>query len=126
MKKVNINDNTPEKLRNTYERVDSETGEIFNVSPEYTTMSRRPGVGKHWYEKYKKDCYPSDFIVQNGQKMQPPKFYDSMYEDISTIKDLRKARAHAKRADNTPERLLVKEKCKQAQMKQLIRPLDKE
>ena len=31
--------------------------------PEYTTMSRRPGIGRQWYEKFKSDCYPSDEVV---------------------------------------------------------------
>ena len=34
--------------------------------PEYTTMSRRPGIGRAWYDKFKSDCYPSDELVIRG------------------------------------------------------------
>lgn len=127
MKKV-----TGDKADEHYERVLSETGEVVQVEPEYTTMSRRPGIGKGWYDKYKSDAYPSDYIVLRGQKMQPPKYYDGLYErddnpiklDMRAIKKGRRRRALKRKDENTTERLAVKEKVKKAQLKQLIRPLD--
>jgi len=126
MKKVNINENTPEHLKKTYERIDPLTGEVYNVIPEYTTMSRRPGIGRDWYEKYKSDCYPSDFVIVNGKKMRPPKYYDSQYEDIEEIKAQRRKFAKTVEANNTPDRLMVREKCKKLQIKQLKRQLDED
>ena len=31
--------------------------------PEYITMSRKPGIGSFWYDKFKSDIYPSGFAV---------------------------------------------------------------
>ena len=31
-----------------------------SIEPEYTTMSRRPGIGKEWFDKFKSDVYPND------------------------------------------------------------------
>ena len=31
--------------------------------PEYVTMSRRPGIGKGWYDKWKEDIYPHDYVI---------------------------------------------------------------
>lgn len=54
-----------------YQNIDQETGEIHQLKPEYTTMSRRPGIGRAWFDKYKSDLYPDDFIILRGKKMKP-------------------------------------------------------
>jgi hypothetical protein len=49
--------------------------------PEYTCMSRRPGIAKEWISKYHRDVYPQDRVVDpKGYKSRPPRFYDSHYE----------------------------------------------
>lgn len=121
MKKV-----TGDQSEEHYTRVDPETGEQYKILPEYTTMSRRPGIGKEWYEKYKTDIYPSDFIIVRGKKVQPPKFYDSMYEHIDQIKALRIKRAKQQAENNTPERLRVRETVKMSQISSLKRTLDED
>lgn len=114
---------------NHYAVTDKTTGEILNQNkPEYNTMSRRPGIAHDWYRKYKDDAYPSDFITIKGKKMQPPKYYDKLYEHDSPelmekIKQCRELNAKDRRKDNTPERLKTKEICKKAQIKQLQRKL---
>lgn len=57
-----------------------DTGEIIDLKPEYSTMSRRPGIGKKYFDKYYTDMYPSDNVVINGRKLPPPKYYDRQYE----------------------------------------------
>ena len=50
-----------------YNAIDKNTGEIKEEKlPEYTTMSRRPGIGNSWYEKYKTDIYPKDYVTMRG------------------------------------------------------------
>lgn len=49
-------------------------------TPEYITMSRRPGIGAKWFEKYNKDVYPVDEIIMNDYAVKPPKFYDSLLD----------------------------------------------
>lgn len=64
-----------------YTRTDTETGETWSVRPEYATMSRRPGLGSKWFDKYKGDLYPHDFAVAKGQKFRPPKYYDQLLKE---------------------------------------------
>lgn len=63
-----------------YSRVDVGTGEIIQISPEYTTMSRRPGIGREWYERFKSEVYPADEVVVSGRVMKPPRYYDVLFE----------------------------------------------
>jgi len=66
--------------------------------PEFALMSRRPGIGSTWFDKYKSDVYEKDFTTVKGRKFKPPLFYDrrlmradwDMYE---RIKEERKSRA---------------------------------
>lgn len=113
---------------------DEETGEIIEEierKPEYTTMSRRPGIGKEWFEQYETDVYPSDFVVINGKKMRPPKYYDKLYEqtrpyEYEDLKALRVENALQHSDNNTDERLAVREKVQQLKLDKLIRPVDME
>lgn len=100
------------------------TGEIQWIEPEYATMSRGKGIGTEWYNKYKSDVYPRDEVVVNGKKMQPPKFYDSLYEfeDVMKHFELKNRRwDNVDKENNTPERLKVREIVKKSQIKQLKR-----
>lgn len=45
--------------------------------PEFAIMSRRPGIGSNWYDKYKNDLYPKDFVTFDGRKYRPPRYYDN-------------------------------------------------
>jgi hypothetical protein len=62
------------------DRVDPETGEIYSIKPEFTTMSRRPGIGKAWYDMFKADLYPHGYVVMRGAKCKVPRFYDDLLE----------------------------------------------
>ena len=50
--------------------------------PEYITMSRRPGIGSAWINKYKTDVYPWDEVITNGNPCRPPSYYDDQLEKI--------------------------------------------
>nr|QJB20250.1 MAG: replication initiator protein [Microvirus sp.] len=124
MKKV-----TGELSDDHYRVVDPSTGEVFDRKPEYTTMSRRPGIGKAWFDKYMSDVYPrGEVITKAGKRMKPPKYYDNQYElidsdDMSRLKHERRAAAVLRKDDNTPERLEVREKVHQARISMLKREL---
>lgn len=48
--------------------------------PEYTTMSRRPGIGSGFYDQFKDDIYNCDVVVlKDGIKVRPPKAYDRKF-----------------------------------------------
>lgn len=121
MKKI-----TGDRAEKHYKKIDEDTGEIHIIKPEYTTMSRRPGLGTEWYQAFKSGVYPADSIVINGTEMRPPKFYDDIYdvedpEGMKKIKSDRLDQAFKNRKDNTNERLIVKEKVKRSQTKFLRR-----
>lgn len=108
--------------------VDPDSGRVFKVKPEYATMSRRPGIGRGWYEKYSSDAYPSDYLVVNGVKCKPPRYYDRCFEvdDPDGFSALKQKREDfAKLADdNSSDRLLVKEKIQLARAGKLIRSIE--
>lgn len=82
--------------------------------PEFSLMSRRPGIGAGFYDKFGKEIYRHDSVVLNGVEFTPPRFYDARYELVDSarlaeLKEARRKRAIAKRSDNTPERRRVRE-----------------
>ena len=110
-----------------YTRWCPQTGEGTTVEPEYCTMSRMPGIGKTWLEKFKADVYPHDYVVINNHKVKPPRYYDSLLseEELAQLK--------AKRAEDMPEvideyneamdRLMVSEEIKIKRLELLVRDL---
>lgn len=108
--------------------------------PEYTTMSRRPGIGAGWFDKFKGDVYPRDGVIVNGKQTRPPRFYDNLLakQDRSTLelakiereKDARhfvddwlSDGTHIRVDDSSPSRLIVKEQVKRAEIQTLRRSL---
>lgn len=91
--------------------------------PEFANMSRRPGIGKPWLDKWCKDVYPRDYVVVRGKKMKPPKYYDRLQDDVTleAIKVLRQERASLTALDNTKERLAVKEEIQRIKQEKIIR-----
>ncbi|QCQ85113.1 replication initiator protein [Blackfly microvirus SF02] len=123
MKKIN-----GDQADDHYAKIDPATGQIFNLKPEYITMSRRPGIGKNWFEKFSSDVYPSDEIILKGKKYRPPKYYDRQYEILDPqafdeIKSKREDNAKKYIDDQTPERLNVKEQVILARISRLKRNL---
>lgn len=107
----------------SYETVDPETGEITKRKrvPEYITMSRRPGIGQKYQGKWRTDLYPDDFLIIDGQKHRPPKYYDTQLEKEdpqlhTQVKRERKKNTHLNAWNNTPERLKVREKVQMAKL----------
>lgn len=121
MKKIN-----GKQAETHYQTVDTRTGEVHHVKPEYTTMSRRPGIGKTWFDKYTSDVFPSDEVVVNGKPARPPRYYDSQYElsdpeNLALIKVKRRAQGRRHRSNNTPERLRTRETIQELRSKQFSR-----
>jgi hypothetical protein len=101
----------------TYSRVNIIDGEIIKVKPEFASMSRRPAIGKQFFEKYKYDMYPEDQVIMRRRKMKPPNYYDKLIdkEEPISLKMIKAKRLEKARnsKDNTYERLRVKEKVQQ-------------
>lgn len=107
-----------------YEVVDTVSGEIIGKrEPEKANMSRRPGIGRSWFEKYKTDVFPKDFVVFYERKFRPPKYFCKLLEEsdpqlMKKIVDKRREHLQSKGADYTPERLRAKEKLAKIKQKQ--------
>lgn len=112
-----------------YEVIDTETGEVRRREPEFAHMSLKPGIGRPWLEKYWNDVYPRGEVITNGRPARTPRYYDKLFEKADV--DDSYARMVFKReqagvamfADNTPERLAVKEEVAYAKLKQYQRTL---
>lgn len=95
-----------------YQMLDPSTGEIYQRRPEFTVMSRRPGIGHNWLSRFQTDVYPSDTVLVRGKLMKPPVYYDRAYELIHPegMEHLRQERRKKrKRQDETPRRLADRE-----------------
>jgi hypothetical protein len=98
--------------------------------PEYVTMSRRPGVGRAWYSKFKSDVYPHDYVViRGGLKCKPPKYYDNIYDNespelLKLLKRLRSKKLKAFASNNTIKRLQVREKLQYLRADMLDRMIE--
>lgn len=126
---------------NHYETVD-ENGVVTWRTPEFNKMSLKPGIGSGWFDKFNSDVYPHDYVVMNGKKVKPPRYYDKLYsksDEISFIdhtgelvtcspqmEDLQYQRhIDSKKCldDATPDRLAVREQVALANSKKLKRNL---
>lgn len=108
---------------------DSRTGEISERKPEYVTMSRRPGIASDWFNKFKNDVYPNDYIVLRGKIMRPPKYYDNIFEDIDKEeydKVMFRRKKHMESKDVDYRRLSDIEKVKLRKTKLLKRSYEDE
>ena len=109
-------------------RLISDDGEWIQIRPEYVTMSRRPGIGAGWFEKFGEDVFPSDEVpvVGKGIIKKAPRYYDeilrreneSLYEEVKALREIFR-REHAD--EYTPERLMSKYKIKKRQAEMLRR-----
>ena len=112
-----------------YADVDPETGEVLReVKPEFSNMSRRPGIGHDWLKKFQSDVYPHGYVVHDGHKTRPPRYYDNLFKavDPKEFDHLvleRGIEMRKRSSDMSPERLAVKEHVAQANLKKLVRPL---
>ena len=121
----------PETGLKPYERYNSFTGEIHQVLPEYTNMSRGgsngTGIAHNWITRYHRDCFPKDYVHVNGKPRKIPRYYDKVMEklDSDQIDDVKAERAKKgyESPDNTPERLAVRHNVAQAKTKPLKRSL---
>lgn len=116
---------TGERGEVEYGRVDTSTGEVWSVRPPYVTMSRRPGVGSTWFEKFASDVYPSDEVVHKGRRFRPPRFYDAKLPEaeLDEIKRKRVARVAKRAEDLTYERLKVRDECAEVKVQRSKRDL---
>lgn len=111
-----------------YQRIDPVTLSTYQKNPEFICMSNRPGIGFHHFEKYKSEIFASDSCVVKGKETGVPAYYTRLLDKenpklVKKLKQKRKTRALKDKSNNTPERLAVRQECKQSKLKQLKRNL---
>lgn len=108
-----------------YLRTHPVNGQLVRVEPEFQTQSGKPGIGATWFDKYRTDCFPSDFLVIEGRQVAVPRYYTTKLEEepLKAIKRKRKLRAAnpKQKANRTKERLLVRETIKAQRIRSLQR-----
>lgn len=114
-----------QRARDEYCRLDPSTGELIDVLPEFGGMSRRPGIGREWIERFTADVYPSDEVIVRGRSAKPPRYYDTYLEGVdpdaaSAVREERDAR----RLEEPYERLQVREVCAKARANLFSRGVD--
>lgn len=72
---------------------------IHHIAPEFSRMSRDPGIARDYYDKNKEKIYSYDQIIITGsdgkaKRVRPPRYYDQLYdifspEDFDSIKQRR-------------------------------------
>lgn len=77
----------------------AEIYERYNIQPEFTLMSRKPAIGRQYYEDFKNVIFNSDFIYvgteEGSHSIRPPKYYERLFdidypEDYAILKEQRK------------------------------------
>lgn len=98
---------------------------ICRVRPEFGLMSRRPGIGKGWLEKYKSDVYPSDEVIMNEVPSKPPRFYDQQLteEELHSIQLKRSTAAKQKQRPQTYNNYLGRTETRAGKMSSIKRKL---
>lgn len=111
----------------------------WRVRAEFAVMSKRPGIGKRWFDRWNSDVYPADSLRDGaGRRQRTPRYYDRLLEEeeagaghspsasgpppakrgerLLQAKALRKSRARERRASVTPERLEAREEILRRQL----------
>ncbi|WNK14510.1 MAG: replication initiator protein [Microvirus sp.] len=115
---------TREEQEKKYQSLDLRTGEIGKLHEEFSRMSK--GIGLRHYLQYGCSIYPVDSVVVGGRQAKPPRYYDkrlALDEPVTgfLVGMRRTYQSKKKEADNTPERLGVKEKVRKSKIKSLLR-----
>lgn len=122
-KKIKTND---EFGLNRYFRLSPIDGKYHLVKPEFSVMSRRPGLGHKYVEQFKSDFYPSGFVVVNGVKQAPPRYYvQQLKEDEqSRLKRAARRKSLVYKPHTTTERRLARAAVRDARISKLKREFE--
>ncbi len=64
---------------------DSEFYDVYNIEPEFTLMSRKPGIARQYYDEHKDELFYHDFVsipTKDGAKqIYPPPYYEKLFEE---------------------------------------------
>jgi len=118
---------------NHYYRQSPVDGQHYRVQTEFLVQSRN--LGQSWFNKYKSDAFPSDFLIIDGKKVKPPRYYLNQLEEDKRdrlmsehgerhkIQQARRQHAGLHKEDNTKERLATREAVHTEKLNRLKRTI---
>jgi hypothetical protein len=117
---------TGEAAEDHYSAVHPADGQPFKRRPEFIVMSTRPGIGAGWYDEFKDDAFPSDFVVIEGRKTPVPRYYKKKLSELEALKVTaqRKENAALHADNNTTTRLMTREESQQLRADRLVRNME--
>lgn len=67
-----------------------EAYDFFNIEPVFSLMSRRPGIGRQWFDDNWQKVYDSYIITvsssKGGLRFKPPRYYDSIFDGLDGVR----------------------------------------
>lgn len=110
---------------------------ILGIEPEFARMSRRPGIGRDFFEKHKDEIYETDSLyLPSVGKQSPSKYFDKLYalenpEVMESIRGTRVMTAElqeqyklSKTDLDYDSYMKVEQEDLMNRIKKLVRPLD--
>lgn len=105
-----------EAKRQPYGFIDPYTGELVERVAPFRYMSRRPGIGAFYVDRFGHQFEAGDFQILNGRKVPSPKYYRRRLEELAPelaarLAAEREAEAFSPRAkrERRPDRLAARE-----------------
>lgn len=86
-------------------------GVVAERVPEFAHMSRRPGIGQPYYEKYGAEIRQHDTVIMNGRAVPSTRYYDKLGEvvDAKRMKILKwRRRASVDKKEQLIDRRIAK------------------
>lgn len=89
-----------------YSRTCPDTGEIYQLEPEFLGMSLKPGIGQNWFNQFGQDSFKKDQVILNGKALRPPRAYYKWLEANSPklATQVRRDRSKKQRESKTDPR----------------------
>lgn len=115
---------TVKKAREVAEGAVEDSGRV----QEYLTMSRRPGIGAGWFDRFEGDVFPFDELVTRWGVVKPPRFYVERYRSRNPegFKEVQRKRVAASgtegaRSEMDERRLVQKAELARRRLKDYLR-----
>lgn len=94
--------------------------------PEFLMASRKPAIGRRWYESFREESYRHDSVIVGGKEVQLPAYYDRLEEERSPagLRRVKRQRvASVKELEERGTRWLTRKECGDARVNLFRREL---
>lgn len=114
--------------KKAYNDYSDELMDFFGLEREFSRMSRKPGIGRRYYDENHFEIYQHDKIYlstfQGGKEIKPPKYYDKLFDldyhdEFSSIKAQRREVAEAIRSMKLSQTSLTEEEYNKVELEAL-------